>query len=101
MNTRDDRIDNEINSLIYSQKGRLPTLSEQIARLERLVEKYPDNDEYWDQYGDKLLEAKRAHEAIDAYDKAIALDESDHTYWYNRGIAFSLLREWPTALDAL
>lgn len=101
MSTEDDRIDNEINALIYAQKGRLPEQSEQIARLERLVAKYPDNDEYWDEYGSKLVDAKRAHDAVGAFSKAIALNGNSYKYWNDRGIAYSLLRDWPAALDAL
>lgn len=50
--------------------------------------------------GNRLYEAGKRQEAIDSYDKAIAIDPKLAQAWYNRGNALSALGKHQEAIDS-
>ncbi len=75
--------------------------SEALALLDRLAKRYPDRPEPLEVKGDILRGHERWREAIDAYDGAIARlaqsRPSDWTLYYDRGIAYDQIHDWPKA----
>ena len=62
-----------------------------IAELEEATKKSPDNKRYWLQFGDLLSNLGRYEEAIDKYEKALALDANYDFALYNIASAYKNL----------
>ena len=61
----------------------------------------PRNGLYWYQLGNAEYHLKRHREAIDAYDRAIALGHQVGVALYNKGCCLALLGEKKAAIDAI
>jgi Flp pilus assembly protein TadD len=72
-----------------------------VALLHQIISTYPNRPEPLTQLGDTLADGKHFDEAIDAYDKAIALlrhpDASDWVVFYARGSMLERVHQWPRA----
>jgi tetratricopeptide (TPR) repeat protein len=83
---------------LYERQNRA---AEAISVLRQLVTAYPDRPEPLTQLGDTLADGKHFDEAIDAYDKAIALirhpGPSDWVVFYARGSMLERIHQWPRA----
>ncbi len=81
--------------------GRASRTEDALHLLHGLVDAYPSRPEPLTQLGDMLADAKRFPEAIDAYDRAIALlrhpQPADWTLFYARGAALERAHAWPRA----
>lgn len=71
-----------------------------IPDLERIVAKYPDAVDRLSQLADCYLEAGRPKEALDTYDKALALDPA-RDFDAKRGRAHYLLKDYDKAIALL
>jgi len=69
--------------------------------LQKLANSYPDRPEPLTQLGDTLADEKHFPEAVDAYDRAIAMlrhpGPSDWVLFYARGSSLERAHEWPRA----
>lgn len=76
---------------------------EALALLNRVATRHPDLPQPLEVTGDILRAHERWSEAIDAYDRAIARlgrpQASDWTLFYDRGIAYDQIHDWPKAED--
>jgi tetratricopeptide (TPR) repeat protein len=83
---------------LYERQSRT---AEAVAVLRQLVAAYPDRPEPLTQLGDTLADNKHFDEAIDDYDKAIALirhpGPSDWVVFYARGSMLERIHQWPRA----
>jgi len=83
---------------LYERQNRS---GEALAVLHQLVTAYPDQPGPLIQLGDTLADSKHFDEAIDAYDKAIALirhpGPSDWVVFYARGSMLERTHQWPRA----
>ncbi len=72
-----------------------------LARLRALAAAFPDQPGPLVQTGDTLQDEKKFPEAVQAYDRAIAMlrhpAASDWTVFYARGAALERIHEWPRA----
>ncbi|HTU53921.1 MAG TPA: tetratricopeptide repeat protein [Acetobacteraceae bacterium] len=79
----------------------LGKVNDALAVLDRLAAQYPDQPDPLEAKGDILRSHERWQEAITAYDGAIARigtpGPSDWTLFYDRGIAYDQVHEWPQA----
>lgn len=75
--------------------------AEAVTLLKTLVADYPDRAEPLIQLGDTLTDEKKYDEAVDTYDRAIALlrhpVSSDWVVFYARGSVLERLHQWPRA----
>ncbi len=76
-------------------------VAEAVSLLDRVAAAYPDRPDPLEVKGDILREHERWQEAITAYDGAIARlgqpEPPDWTLFYDRGIAYDQVNEWPKA----
>jgi tetratricopeptide (TPR) repeat protein len=74
---------------------------EAVALLQRVAAQYKDRPEPLTQLGDTLADGKHFEEAIDAYDKAIAMlrhpESADWVVFYARGSMLEHVHQWPRA----
>ena len=79
----------------------LGKVNDALAVLDRLAAQYPDQPDPLEAKGDILRCHERWQEAITAYDGAIARvgtpGPSDWTLFYDRGIAYDQVHDWPRA----
>lgn len=61
---------------------------QQIQTLEGIVAKEPNNRNAWVQLGHNFFDSKQPMKAIDAYDKALALDANDPNVLTDQGVMF-------------
>lgn len=75
--------------------------SDALALLDRLAKRYPDRPEPLEIKGDMLRQHERWKDAIDAYSGAISRlgqrQASAWTLFYDRGIAYDQVDDWPKA----
>ncbi len=79
----------------------LERVDEARVQLEQIARRHPDDVRPLVTLGDIMRSHKRYTEAIDYYNKVIALTakpEPKHwTYWYARGTSYERLKNWPAA----
>ena len=63
----------------------------ELQLLKGILEKEPENRNAWIQLGNKYFDTEQPMEAIEAYDKALAIDGSDPNVLTKQGIAFRLI----------
>lgn len=82
--------------------GELSMQMEDPARAERYFERalrlYPSEDETYALYGVFLHKTKRYEEAVEAYTKAIALNDKPVEYHYNLGLTYFEMELYNQAL---
>jgi tetratricopeptide (TPR) repeat protein len=80
---------------------RMGHTDEALRELQRVIHDYPDSPIPAMHEGDLLRSKQRFTEAVDAYDRAIALNRTPHpTDWlafYDRGICYERSRQWSKA----
>ena len=83
---------------LYARQDRL---DDAVHLLRDLAAAYPKRPEPLAQLGDTLADQKKFPEAIDAYDRSIALlrhpQAADWVVFYARGTALERAHEWPRA----
>ena len=61
----------------------------------------PNDAKAWYNHGNALIRAYQYREAVDSFDRTVALNPQNHRAWYNRGIALAALRRYEEALNSL
>ncbi len=61
---------------------------QEIQILQEVLEKEPENHNAWIQLGNKYFDANQPMEAIESYDKALAIDGNDPDVLTDQGIMF-------------
>ncbi len=83
---------------LYARQDRL---DDSVSLLRSLAAAYPKRPEPLAQLGDMLADQKKLPEAIDAYDRSIALlhhpQAADWVVFYARGTALERAHAWPRA----
>jgi len=73
-------------------------LATATAKLTEAVHNDPDDAVALDNLGQVLVRAGKAREAIQYFDRAIALSQGEWKYRFNRARAFAELQEWSLAI---
>jgi Flp pilus assembly protein TadD len=73
-------------------------LATAAAKLTEAVRNDPDDAVALDHLGQVLVRSGKAREAIQYFDRAIALNQSEWKYRFNRARAFSELQDWSLAV---
>ncbi len=99
--SQDDPLKPVVQLRLANLYARQDRLDDSVALLRNLAATYPKQPEPLAQLGDTLADQKKFPEAIDAYDRAIALlrhpQASDWVVFYSRGTALERAHEWPRA----
>lgn len=74
-------------------------LQGKIRLLEDLVAKDPGNRSAWVQLGHAFFDSQQPHKAIEAYDKALALDPNDPDILTDEGVMYRQLGWFDRAID--
>lgn len=77
---------NDIVGLLRERKGQ-----EALDLVEKMEKEYPGNADLLEKKGIALRLLGRHREALEAYDKALALDPNRARIWYNRGNVFKAM----------
>jgi predicted O-linked N-acetylglucosamine transferase (SPINDLY family) len=77
----------------------MPTLEAQVAALQDAIQREPLNAAALNELGNVLSQLGRHQQAIDAYDRVIAIDPAFAGAHYNRGLAFYDLERPAAAID--
>lgn len=72
-----------------------------LAAAQILTEKWPGFSKGWTQLGRIHLEANELHEALEASQRALKLDETRSPPWNNLGVIYSRLKDHDRAIAAL
>jgi tetratricopeptide (TPR) repeat protein len=75
-------------------------LQRQIGQLEEMLKTAPDNYEAWKKLGDSYFDIQESNKAIEAYRKALDLDQSDPNVWTDMGIMYRQIGDSTKALEA-
>lgn len=79
----------------------LSSFEKEIVAYKRVTEINPENDRAWDALGN-MYEAAGLHpEAVDSFEKAIALNPSREVYHYHLGLAHAAQKHFEKAIEAL
>ncbi|OGW35176.1 MAG: hypothetical protein A2010_04925 [Nitrospirae bacterium GWD2_57_9] len=83
------------NQQRQDQKGQVPypggplmKSPEEIRQLEQLAKQAPDNAEAWTMLGNALMDANRFAEAVEAYQKSLAIDPKNVNVRVDLGTCF-------------
>lgn len=71
---------------------------QKISMLERIVAKEPENRNAWVQLGHNYFDADQPAKAIDAYDKALALNGDDPNVLTDQGVMYRRLGAFDQAI---
>ncbi|KAF1074358.1 tetratricopeptide repeat protein [Halodesulfovibrio sp. MK-HDV] len=71
-----------------------------IIDLERLTRNEPDNVSAWQQLGNAYYDANRPENAITAYNKALALDDSSADVWTDLGTMYRRAGQYQKAIES-
>lgn len=80
----------------YLYIGQYEKAYDDIRKAQSLA---PDEPQYLDSMGEILTKLERYAEAIIYHDKAIAIDDKEAAFYYNRAICLKFLNRKETALD--
>lgn len=72
---------------------------EDIRILEGVVAKDPNNRNAWVQLGHKYFDSQQPMKAVDAYDKALAMDSNDPNVLTDQGVMFRQLGWYDKAIE--
>lgn len=72
---------------------------QQIKMLEGIVAKEPDNRNAWVQLGHNYFDSDQPMKAIEAYDKALALDDNDPNLLTDEGVMYRRLGWFDKAIS--
>lgn len=72
---------------------------QQIQQLEKIVGQAPDNRNAWVQLGHAYFDSNQPAKAIDAYDKALALDPNDADVLTDQGVMFRRMGWFDKAIE--
>ena len=86
-----DEHDTHVAATVDSQKD--------IQILKDLLETEPDNRNAWVQLGNKFFDTNQLMDAIEAYDKALALDRNDPDVLTDQGVMFRRIGWYQKALE--
>jgi tetratricopeptide (TPR) repeat protein len=75
-------------------------LQRQITQLETLVKTDPQNYQAWKQMGDALFDIGERQRSVEAYTKALEIDDSDPNVWTDMGVMYRQLKKPDKALEA-
>jgi Flp pilus assembly protein TadD len=78
--------------------GPIGTQSE-ILRLQELVRQSPNNPNAWIELGNILMDSSRFHEAVDAYQKALKMDEKNVDVRVDMGTCYRLIGRSDKAVE--
>lgn len=81
----------EVKDAIKQQSGPPVDLQQHIKTLEALLEKDPANRQAWVQLGHSYFDSNNPIKAIEAYDKALAIDGNDPDVLTDQAIMYSQL----------
>lgn len=72
---------------------------QKISMLERIVANEPENRNAWVQLGHNYFDSDQPAKAIDAYDKALALNGDDPNVLTDQGVMYRRLGSFQKAID--
>ena len=84
-----------VKSLLARAEGRT---GDQLGFARSLATSYPSGL-HWQLYGESLRNAHRYHDAISAFEQAVAIDSTNATAYYNLALAHKEVGNSRTALD--
>ena len=79
---------------------RMEHIQEADRLTQEMIERFPESSIVWSRRGQVLRRTKAYSAAVEAYDRALALDPMDAWSWNGRGLALAVLNRWDDALDA-
>ena len=85
---------------INQQTAPSVDLQQQIKTLEALLAKDPGNRQAWVQLGHSYFDSKNPMKAIEAYDKALAIDGNDPDVLTDQGIMYRQIGWYEKAIEA-
>ena len=85
---------------INQQTAPSVDLQQQIKTLEALLAKDPSNRQAWVQLGHSYFDSKNPMKAIEAYDKALAIDGNDPDVLTDQGIMYRQIGWYEKAIEA-
>ena len=87
----------------HSQVGLSQNQSDQIEieRYQKVIEANPQNHRAWDALGKLFRVLGRHSEAVNAFEKAVALAANQVDYQYNLGLAFAAVEQYDEAVASL
>jgi len=82
--------------------GSAPSINyqQQIQALEAVLAKEPDNRQAWVQLGHNYFDSNQPMKAIEAYDKALAMDGNDPDVLTDQGIMYRRVGWFDKAIEA-
>ena len=89
----------ESQQAINQQPAPSVDLQQQIKTLEEILAKEPDNRQAWVQLGHSYFDSKNPMKAIDAYDKALAIDGNDPDVLTDQAIMFRQLGWYEKSIE--
>ena len=89
----------ESQQTINQQPTPSVDLQQQINTLEEILAKDPNNRQAWVQLGHSYFDSKNPMKAIEAYDKALALDDNDPDVLTDQAIMFRQLGWYEKAIE--
>ena len=89
----------EGHQAITQQPAPSVDFQQQIKTLETLLAKDPNNRQAWVQLGHRYFDAKNPMKAIEAYDKALAIDGNDPDVLTDQAIMFRQLGWYEKAIE--
>jgi cytochrome c-type biogenesis protein CcmH/NrfG len=75
-------------------------LSRDIAQLEEIVKKDPNNYQAWVQIGNDYYDLGEAQKSVDAYGRALAIKGDDPNVLTDMGVMYRQLKDFPKAVAA-
>lgn len=82
-----------------SQPAPAVNMQENIRVMEGVVAKEPENRNAWVQLGHAYFDSSQPMKAVDAYDKALALDPKDPNVLTDQGVMFRQLGWYDKAIE--
>jgi len=75
-------------------------LSRDIAQLEEIVRKDPNNYQAWVQLGNDFFDIGEAQKSVDAYSRALEIKDGDPNVLTDMGVMYRQLKDFPKAVAA-
>jgi cytochrome c-type biogenesis protein CcmH/NrfG len=75
-------------------------LQREIAQLEGLVKNDPGNYQAWKKLGDNYFDVDLPSKSIEAYRKALAIDNKDPNVWTDMGIMYRKVGDFTKAIES-
>ena len=89
----------ESQQTINQQSTPSVDFQQQIKALEEILAKDPNNRQAWVQLGHSYFDSKNPMKAIEAYDKALALDDNDPDVLTDQAIMFRQLGWYEKSIE--